>query len=290
MARRSPRFRYLGTPPEDVNDEENLQGHYSSQDDYSLKATGFGFSPMSTTGGVISGGTLYTDSFGDEYRFHKFNSSGTFTVSSVGSGNPQTIDLVMIAGGGGGGGSPHAGGGGAGGLVVKIGVSVSQGNYSIVVGNGGSGGSGALGDPWAGNRGSNGGNSTAFGYTALGGGGGGRYNAQDGLSGGSGGGSEYRSSSNNGTATQPSSSTGGWGSNGTHSNTNSYSGGGGGAGGTGGTSNSTGGIGLHEVTIDGTLYNFVQMFGTGSFGVASNNQIYIGGGGGGARYGGSDNL
>ena len=74
MARKSPRFRYLGTPPDDINNEENLQGHFSSQDDYSLKATSFGFAPMTTTGGVVSGGTLYTDSSGDQYRFHKFNS------------------------------------------------------------------------------------------------------------------------------------------------------------------------------------------------------------------------
>ena len=119
------------------------------------------------TGGIISD---YTDS-GTTYRTHVFTSSGTFSVSQLGTfGN--TVEAILIAGGGGGG-SDAGGGGGAGAFYPNssVTVSASPGSYTINIGAGGGGG-GATGHPSL-TQGKTGGNTTAFGYTAKGGGGGG---------------------------------------------------------------------------------------------------------------------
>src|SRR6056297_2044660 len=117
-----------------------------------------------------SGGTTVTDATidGTNYRIHAFENTGnsTFNVSSAPSG--KTVDVMLVAGGGGGGGGDSGdgsgGGGGAGGLVFKENISVSEGSYSISVGDGGSRGR---------FDGNNGEDTKAFGFTAIGGGAGG---------------------------------------------------------------------------------------------------------------------
>jgi hypothetical protein len=89
------------------------------------------------------------------YKWHKFTADGTFTVSSVGSGAPESdkASYVVVAGGGGGAGA----GGGAGGFregknsndpytaspldsATSLTLSASPGSYPITVGAGGAGG------------------------------------------------------------------------------------------------------------------------------------------------------
>jgi hypothetical protein len=133
--------------------------------------------PMAATGGTITtvGG----------YKIHKFTSSGTFTVTTVGHGK---VDFIVVAGGGAGGGSQGygwpGGGGGAGGMRTGSDYTVSATSYSITVGGGGSVNNGG--------QGGNGGSSSGFGTSCTGGGGGGYGNwtgvGSAGSSGGSGGG------------------------------------------------------------------------------------------------------
>ncbi len=192
----------------------------------------------------ITGGTI-TNSGG--YRYHTFTSSGTLNIPS---GCSKYAQYLLVAGGGGGGvgseyyGNVLAGGGGGGGGVLEMfsnpGTLLSPGNYSIVVGNGGTGNN-------------NGSNSSITGVaTAIGGGRGGRADAEEcgsgcmpGQSGGSGGGG-----SGNGGGSQPAGGAGtsgqgyGGGIGGAYSG---GPGGGGGAGGAGGDGSwgdpSAGGVG-----------------------------------------------
>ena len=62
-------------------------------------------------GFAATGGTEVTSG---GYKYHKFDSSGTFSVSSAPGGS--TVEVLCIAGGGAGGGANGGGGGGAGGL------------------------------------------------------------------------------------------------------------------------------------------------------------------------------
>lgn len=133
-----------------------------------------------------SGGT---ESTSGDYKIHQFTSNGTFTLNSIPSDNSGFIELLMIAGGGGGGGRAGAGGG-AGGVIWKRAQVVQQtGAISVVIGQGGNGGS-------PDNYGAGGGNTTFIGagisLSAIGGGGapGGNCN-QNGNSGGSGAGGTY---------------------------------------------------------------------------------------------------
>ena len=131
-----------------------------------------------------TGGTVTT--YGN-YKVHTF-STGTTTFAVPVTG---TIDILAIAGGGGGGGGQNGAGGGAGGMIATSGVTVAQGNYSIVVGAGASGGHAAAGDN---STAANGADTTTGGITAtaVGGGGGvndGRNRSGAGGNGGSGGGS-----------------------------------------------------------------------------------------------------
>lgn len=130
-----------------------------------------------------TGGTTeeYNQS-GKRYRSHTFTSSGTFTVTTVGNGDRNVADYLIVAGGGSGSANNSinpGGGGGAGGFRTTNGTSggnsaaepkviVTAQAYSIGVGGGG-------------------GNSSAFGITATRGGGGGNGQGSGG-SGGSGGG------------------------------------------------------------------------------------------------------
>jgi len=151
---------------------------------------------VSGPGITAIGGTVtdITDG-GVNYRVHTFTTSGTFTVLGKGV---KTADVLIVAGGGGGG-ADNAGGGGAGGLLYYgtetpktpngSQVTLSPGNYSIVVGAGGAGHAGTS-DGDSGPGGVNGSNSSAFGYTAIGGGNGASAAFKSSTGGGSGGGGE----------------------------------------------------------------------------------------------------
>ena len=141
---------------------------------------------LTATGGVISDYTSGTD----VHRAHIFTSSGTFSVTEIGT-FPAEVDYLVVAGGGGAGqdsGTGTSGGGGAGGYRTtmpegtgggqpsesKITVSTSPGSYTVTVGGGGIT--------------SSAGSNSVFGpITALGGGKGGDH-AGAGGAGGSGGG------------------------------------------------------------------------------------------------------
>jgi hypothetical protein len=140
----------------------------------------------------MSGGTEYTDGI---YKVHVFTSSGTLNV--INTSNNFGCEILLVAGGGGAGGQASSnnrsgGGAGAGGLIHLTNIYPSSGSYSIVIGSGGSAGTGSYYSV-----GTNGSNSTALGYTAIGGGRGGaayasRYPGDGGSGGGSGsGGSIY---------------------------------------------------------------------------------------------------
>lgn len=87
-------------------------------------------------GAVATGGTVYNSG---GYRYHKFTTSGTLTVTY-----PGPLEYLVIAGGGGGGDGENnsagggGGGGGAGGMVTGS-ASVVVTNYTITVGGGGAG-------------------------------------------------------------------------------------------------------------------------------------------------------
>ncbi len=67
-----------------------------------------------------TGGTEYTSG---GYKYHKFTSSGTFSVS--GAPATATVEVLAVAGGGGG---AQSGGGGAGGLKYVSSQSISAQN------------------------------------------------------------------------------------------------------------------------------------------------------------------
>lgn len=94
----------------------------------------------SATGGTVTNVGLK--------KIHTFNSSGTFTVSQGGQ-----AEVLVVGGGGGGGGSyidysttnlnNFSYGGGAGGVVYKTAYNLTQGTYNVIIGSGGSGGTGS---------------------------------------------------------------------------------------------------------------------------------------------------
>ena len=113
---------------------------------------------------AASGGTVTNDG---NFKVHIFNTSGTFTISSV-NNQSQDATFLVIAGGAGGGGL--AGGGGGGGGYLEGTLSQAVGDYAVTVGA-----AGALGQgEGTGGRGGNGGNSVLDGNsqttTATGGG------------------------------------------------------------------------------------------------------------------------
>ena len=156
---------------------------------FSSFAGGFtGYNNMFTKppGITATGGTI---SIVGAYRYHLFTTSGTLSISSLGSVPNNNLNVIMIAGGGGGGSgaSGVSGGGGAGGCIEVSNITPTVTSYSITIGGGG--GSGAQG-----------GNTTAFGYTLVGGGYGGIANAAGGNGGSGGGGGVYGSYSTNSTS------------------------------------------------------------------------------------------
>ena len=158
-----------------------------------------GSSFISATGG--------TESNCGNFKVHKFTGPGTFTVNSVATCATQNIVSYVIVGGGGAGGgaaafcTTAAGGGGAGGFrevkntdvdsytasplngysTPANRVTVTAQGYPIVVGAGGTPGTGS-------GQGSAGSNSSFGGITGAGGGGGGGTGSLTGANGGSGGG------------------------------------------------------------------------------------------------------
>ena len=219
---------------------------------------------------TATGGNSVTDITvsGKNYRVHRFNSGGTFSVSDAGTGADTKLDVIIVAGGGSGG--VDNGGGGGGGGLIDTQITPTATNYSLTVGNGGPLRSGSEND----GPGRGGENSTGFGLTALGGGAGSGWTntsqpSQGGYNGGSGGGQGTASStssgtaavnSNRGLATQPSSASGGFGNDGGFA-VNSYAAGGGGAGGAGG--NAAGGGTSGTPGVGGIGYLLNNRFGSG---------------------------
>ena len=141
-------------------------------------------SPYVIVGGASS--DVFTDIGGTLYRVVTWTASGSLEVKN---GDLSSLEYLIVAGGGGGGGAfPNQGqgaGGGAGGLLTNVGLPIapSSGIYTVTIGAGGTGSTGAAA------AGNNGADSSAFGLTAFGGGGGGNFNnaARVGGSGGGGG-------------------------------------------------------------------------------------------------------
>ena len=98
---------------------------------------------LTATGGVISD---YTDpGSGAIYRAHIFTSSGTFSVSALGTFGSNVEYLVVAGGGGGGNSHPAAGGGGGGGTSGTGGLGGGGNAGSTGTTNtGGGGGSGIV--------------------------------------------------------------------------------------------------------------------------------------------------
>ncbi len=164
------------------------------------------------------------------------------------------VKLLVVAGGGAGGGASNyfGAGGGAGGVVYDASHMVSDQAYSITVGSGGTGVSGANGNSGGDSIFSDG----ASTVTAIGGGGGKGGSPGNGTAGGSGSGG-LGGSSSGGAGTQSSSGGGiGYGNAGAGS---SNAGGGGGAGATGspnlgdGQPGGAGGVGIADVTVGSLL-------------------------------------
>ena len=228
---------------------------------------------------VATGGTVTDiEQDGKKFRVHTFTSDGTFEVTRSGK-----VEYLVVGGGGGGSGhkggsttSHGAGGGGAGGLLSGVNT-VSVSSFSVLVGEGGTGGEGL---------GGTGGDSILFGETAIGGGRGAhRFLGENGGSGGSGGGA-----SNDGFGGSGSTGQGNDGGDGRPAGgSRSFSGGGGGAGQRGGDNRDVGGgvggDGL-EISITG-----IPIFYAGGGGGGSGTSDLSGdGGNGGGGKGGQHNI
>ena len=208
--------------------------------------------PLAVGGTVIPSGLS---------RIHAFTTLGstTFTVTGPASLSVQ----VLVLAGGGGGGRWQGGGGGAGGVVTAT-QTLTAGDYTVVVGDGGAGDSGSTG--------SNGANSSFNGLTGIGGGYGGAYpSPASGAAGGCGGGGAYAGGGGAG-------SQGFAGGTGTVGNGGVDAGGGGGMGSVGHppTSGGTGGNGL-TYTVASTSYLIAGGGGAGQSAAGGSG----GGGGGG---------
>jgi len=206
-----------------------------------------------------------------EYRIHRFNSSSTFTLSSL-IGTSLPVEYLIVAGGGGGG--MDMGGGGGGGGVLTGSHILTPGSYTITVGAGGAGApaAGTNGQPSAHQYtipATAGGNSSFNGLTSIGGGfGGSSYRGYTpGITGGNGGSGGGASGYNDNAGTfYGGTGVSGQGFRGGNSTAAYYSGGGGGAGAQGTDSTSR---------ADG---------GSGKFSGILGRPFYWGGGGGGSAY------
>jgi len=283
-----------GGGPSNVDGKDAIQGTGSGGggggDGYSLGgAGGSGIVVVRYQIPSISGTTKATGgniSFYNGKTIHTFLQPGTFTV---GGSTISSAEIIIVAGGGGGGGdsSPAiygSAGGGAGEVLITPPASLqtlpSGSPYAVTVGQGGQGGQSAPGRE-AGKQGE----SSSFGsITASGGGGGG--GGGSGTSGGSGGGGAQHGSSSAGSAgskTAPADYTSYKNPGGAGSQPDG-SGGGGGAGGPGiAGNNGTGGSGGLGIQLPTTFQDPSQNIGMPGPG---GSRFWIGGGGGGASYGG----
>jgi len=90
---------------------------------------------------TVTGGTLVTSG---GYNYRIFTSNGTLGIS----GGTLSAEVLIVAGGGSGGGGGRGGGGGAGGYVSYTGgsaLSLTSGNYTCTIGQGGAGAADAQG-------------------------------------------------------------------------------------------------------------------------------------------------
>lgn len=234
---------------------------------------------------VATGGVITTVG---EYRVHRFNDSGTFTISSLRSGSIE-VEYLIVAGGGGGG--MDMGGGGGGGGVLNGTTILTPTSYTVTVGGGGTGA------PAAGTNGqptyhqftipaTAGANSSFNGLTATGGGfGGSSYRGYTpGITGGNGGSGGGSSGYNDNAGTfYGGTGISGQGNRGGNSTAAYYSGGGGGAGAAGvdSTSRPDGGVG-RLVGILGKPFYFSGGGGGSSYSLGTGGYGGSGGGGGGA--------
>lgn len=234
---------------------------------------------------ATGGNQVYTIKVaGVTYAVHKFTSSGTFTVHKN-----LTCEYLIVAGGG----SPAVGwdvayamvgGAGAGG-VLQGSSSFSAGNFTVLIGAGGS----AMSNTTGYTLGNNGENSSISSIaTAIGGG-------TSGTSGGSGGGGTHQHITASQNPSPGGSGTVGQGFNGGSSSTWSSSvfqwrgGGGGGANAAGsngvlGGAAGSGGVGIQS-SIDGTSKYYAGGGGGGSASVAGVGSGGLGGGGNGSYSG-----
>jgi Concanavalin A-like lectin/glucanases superfamily len=193
-----------------------------------------GLTPSAITTGAYaaSGGTITASGTN---RIHKFTTVGTSSITFTSPGN---IQLLLVAGGGGGGsnsnGNSGGGGGGAGEVAYYASYPVNAGTYTVVVGDGGVGGTttgtidGADGSP------------SSFGtLQANGGGGGTSGNNGPAYTGGSGGGCARGFTGSGGASVKTAGGLGNAG--GANANLTNYSGAGGGGAGSAGTAASTSG-------------------------------------------------
>jgi len=220
--------------------------------------------PFSATGGTK------TESGG--YTLHAFTSVGPSSFIVENAPPTFSVELLIVAGGGGGGGGySSGGGGGAGGLLyygptpggAGASIPLSSGNYSVVVGAGGSNNY-----PGPGTLGTKGGDSSFSSYTSFGGGVAKGPNPSPDKNGGSG--------AANGSGTPGQGNPGG-------SSVGSFDGaGGGGAGGAG--SNGTGGAYNNSRGGPGGIGKQYAQFGP-TYGTPGPNGVgYFAGGGGGGAY------
>lgn len=123
--------------------------------------------PISASGGsiVTSGG----------FRYHRFTSNGTFSISSIASGGFSNNLTIFILGGGGGS-SSYIGGGGGGGVAKVVTVAASTGNKTVTIGNGGADGYGPFPNSAQGSTGGTSSITNLTGGTVSAGGGVGSYN------------------------------------------------------------------------------------------------------------------
>jgi len=243
---------------------------------------------------TASGGTETTSG---DFKIHRFESSGTFTVSNGGnSQGSNTVDYLVVAGGGGGGYSENGhqgGGGGGGGFRFSFpnpatgGLSVSAQAYPITVGAGGSAASPQSQAP-------SGVNSVFSSITSAGGGGagsgsnaGGGRNGVAGGSGGGGGSSDAGPGSagagNTPPVSPPQGNSGGAGGSATGA-----SGSGGGSSGAGDTSPSNATLNPGGAGTSNSITGSATTYGTGGFnsgtpGDAAGVSAQEGNGGNGAR-------
>ena len=225
---------------------------------------------------ITGGDQLYNYTInGTNYTIHVFTSNGYFNTTE-----DITDACFMLVAGGGGGGTQAGGGGGAGGLIFNCSQTINEGNYSINIGAGGTGGTATN------IAGQTGYNTSAFGYTALGGGGGGSEASPAGKNGGSGGGAAY----SNGVGGSGTAGQGYGGGNGKENHpTYRISGGGGGSNQTGlgfGTANKGHGGNGSAYDINGTTQYYAGGGGGGNTGTYGGSYGYgiggLGGGGNGA--------